>query len=144
MTNKTLKNLSLIDLDIGENIEQREVLSNFILYNETLIKLNLTGNKLIKIKPLMQNLVRNCASNIQKLVLSKNDYEIYDFNVMLETMEKESLFGQRQNFKLRFIGISNCPNLYPFEFKMKKKLDEFYKQRRKVFVSYETDEEMLV
>jgi hypothetical protein len=63
---------------------------------------------------------------------------------MLELIEKESEFGVRQNFKLRFIAISNCPNLYPFEFKMKRKLDEFYKKRRKVYISYKTDEELMV
>ena len=78
--NKTLKHLSLVDLNLGETAEQRDVLSTFFLYNETLTKINLSGNKLIKIKPLFQNLVRNCASNIQKLILSNNDYEVYDFN----------------------------------------------------------------
>jgi hypothetical protein len=70
MQNSNLKRLSLVDLNIGESIESREMLSDMILYNETLIKLNISGNKLIKIKPLIQNLARNCLSNIQKLVLS--------------------------------------------------------------------------
>jgi hypothetical protein len=144
LDNKSLTNLSLIDLGLGNSIEVREQISDLIIYNETLIKLNLRENNLCKIKPLMTNLVRNCNSNLQKLVLSANDYEMFDFNTMLELMDKESMFGTRTHFKLRLLIISNCPNLYPFEFKIKKKLDEFYQKRRKVFIQYKTDEQELV
>jgi Leucine-rich repeat (LRR) protein len=129
-----LTSLSLVGLGIGSNIEVRGQLSDLVLYNENIQKLNLRGNNLIKIKPFIQNLVRNCNSNIQKLVLSENDYEMFDFNEFLNMIEKESVLCQRHHFKLRFVCFSNCPNLYPFEFKIKKKLDEFYQVRRKVFI----------
>jgi hypothetical protein len=144
LDNKSLTHLSLVDLGMGNSIEIREQISDFIIYNESLVKLNLRGNNLIKIRPMIQNLIRNCNSNIQKLILSDNDYEVYDIIEMLGLIEKDSLFNERQHFKLRYVCFSNCTNLYPFEFKIKKILDEFYQKRRKVFIQYKTGEQELV
>lgn len=92
---------------------------------------------MIKPKQLFTNLVRNRNSKVYKLVLSNNDFEMYDFNEMLKIIDEDSVFGDRQHFKLRFLALSNCPNLSPFEFKMKSRLDEFYSRRkRKTFISY--------
>lgn len=79
-----------------------------ILYNETLIKINLRGNHLIKVKQLIVNLARNRNSNLQILNLSNNDFEMFDVNDILAAIEDDSVFMSRQHFKLRYLTLSNC------------------------------------
>ena len=56
---------------------------------------------------------------------------------MLKIIDVDSVFGDRQHFNLRYLSLSNCKNLSPFEFKMKSRLDDFYSRRkRKIYVSY--------
>jgi hypothetical protein len=62
---------------------------------------------------------------------------------MLSIIEQDSVYGERHNFKLRYLSISNCSNLYPFEFKIKSKLDQFYLKNRKIFISYKSDEKYI-
>lgn len=96
-------------------------------------------NKLVKVKPLMENLSRNCKSSLQKLDLSQNLYEMHDFNEILRILDQDSVFAKRQYFKLRYLNISCCENLSPFEFKLKSKLDEFYQNnKRKLYIAYKT------
>ena len=135
LDNKQIEKLSLVDLSLGQNIETRQQIADIFLYNETLKKINLSGNNLIKAKLLISNLVLNMNSNIEILKLSNNDYDFYDFTEILKQLDLNSQFGNKQYFKLRYLTISNCPNLSPFEFKLRAKLDEFYEKRRKVFIS---------
>ena len=79
-----------------------------ILYNETLIKINLRGNHLIKVKQLIVNLARNRNSNLQILNLSNNDFEMFDVNDILAAIEDDSVFMSREHFKLRYLTLSNC------------------------------------
>lgn len=144
-----MRSLSLIDLDLGGNPEggtlkttttQKQLIADIVLYNETLRKLDLSGNKLSRLKPLFENLVRNRNSQIQKLVLSRNDWEVREIGEMHKAMDKESLFGgERQHFQLRLVNLNDCPALDSQQIETKKKLDEFYEKRRKVLVTYRSE-----
>lgn len=140
LQNKSLRKLTLKRLDLGLNIEMRQHIADLVVYNENIDKLNLAGNSIQKIRPIFENLVRNRNSNLQKFVLSENDMEVYDVKDILRTIDKDSLYGQRQHFKLRFLTISNCKPLISKEREVKALLDDFYKQRRKVFISFRNEE----
>ena len=98
--NKTLSSLSLVDLDLGDHQQpgsfgvpktQEQLLADILLHNESLVKVDLSGNKLTRLKPLFENLSLNQNNQIQKLVLSRNDCGIEDVNEMLEILEHDSL-----------------------------------------------------
>lgn len=127
LTNKSLRSLTLKRLDLGHKIEMRQQIADIIVYNENIEKLNLCGNHIQKIKPIFENLVRNRKSNLQKFVLSENNMELYDVKDILRTIDKDSLYGERQHFKLRFLTISNCKPLISKEQEVKALLDDFYK-----------------
>jgi hypothetical protein len=73
--------------------------------------------------------------------LSRNDWEIYDVVEMLKLIDGNSQFGsKRHHFALRMVSFTDCPNIWPMEFKVKAKLDEFYQKRRKLLISYKSIE----
>lgn len=52
---------------------------------------------------------------------------MHDLADMLDILDcKETLFGERQFFKLRYIDISNNSEIKDFEKIVKKRLDKFY------------------
>ena len=52
---------------------------------------------------------------------------MHDLADMLEILDcKETLFGERQFFKLRYIDISNNSEIKDLEKIVKKRLDKFY------------------
>ncbi len=52
---------------------------------------------------------------------------MHDLADMLEILDcKETLFGERQFFKLRYIDISNNSQIKDLEKIVKKRLDKFY------------------
>ena len=52
---------------------------------------------------------------------------MHDLADMLDIFDcKETLFGERQFFKLRYIDISNNSEIKDFEKIVKKRLDKFY------------------
>ncbi len=52
---------------------------------------------------------------------------MHDLADMLEILDcKETLFGERQFFKLRYIDISNNTEIKDLEKIVKKRLDKFY------------------
>ena len=127
-------------MNLGKDGDTRSMVADIFLYNENLNKINLSGNNLFKLKIMFKNISRNYNLNLSKLILSRNDFDMFDFRDMIEILEPYTKFGEKQYFKLRYISLSSCPNLWPFENKMKEKLDEFYKVSRKVFIQYKSRE----
>ena len=106
--NKCIKKLSLVSLGLGSSIGLRQMVSDLPLYNECLTSLNIQYNGMCKMKPLIENIIRNRFSNLSRLILSGNDYDIHDLKEMLKLLDtKDTIFGERQHFKLRYIDISN-------------------------------------
>lgn len=94
--NNSIKKLSLVNLDLGRSIELRQMISDLPLYNEYLTSLNIQFNKMIKLKPLIQNVIRNRLSQLSRLIISGNHYDIYDLKEMLALLNtKDTIFGER-------------------------------------------------
>ena len=143
LSNRSLKKLSLVNLGLGNDCDARMGLATVVLYHDSLVSLNLKNNNLIKLKPLIENLVRNGNSNILKLNLSQNSYDEFDFSELLRLIDMDSVFGKRQYFKLRYVCLSNCKKLAPIEAKLQEKLDSFYLtpgKQRKTLISYKNKE----
>lgn len=90
-------------------------LSDILVYNETLLSLSLKSNEIFRTKLIFQNIVRNLKSQLVKLNLSCNHMTMHDLADMLEILDcKETIFGERQFFKLRYIDISNNSEIKDF------------------------------
>jgi Leucine-rich repeat (LRR) protein len=103
------------------------MISNVMLYNESLQSLSLAHNSLTKMSPIMQQLIRNRCSNLLELDLSHNSIEVEEFTTLMTKMniERESHFGNL-HFKLRVLNLSNNP-MRDFQFKVDKLMKEYYK-----------------
>lgn len=134
-TNRSLKSVALRHLGIGEDRYDTELLSAILLYNETLQSLDLSSNRISKLTPLMQQLIRNRCSNLLELNLARNEIEAEEMASMLKklSLERESAFGNL-HFKLRLLNLAHNPATQ-MEAKVARLLEAFYGERhQKLFI----------
>ena len=110
-----------------------QMISELVLYNETLENFDLSMNELSKVRKIFMELVRNRLSNLMELDLSSNQIDIDEFIALLKIIEVESSFGHL-HFKLRFLNLVNNP-MKDFDFKVQRKLKEYYERsQQKLFI----------